>query len=157
MEVIAGILHVFSLATSRAAPKITALVRRSAWILGFLLTACGDSVGEPCTFRGSGFTLRDSCRSKCLGLSTVVCPSGESVQPAVCAGLDDCEVGGCPQDQACYHFDDPFDVVAYCIPVTVCMGGSPRDATIREWEVAAERRAAASRERFRKQNKGDVR
>ena len=114
----------------------------------------GDPAGAACTVRGSGFSLRDSCQSKCLALWSVRCPGAEPVRPAVCAGAKGCTPGSCPQGQACYAFEDPFDDIRYCVPVSVC--AVPLDeAATRRWEADAAARAAALRER-RKPRQGSV-
>ncbi|TAK53884.1 MAG: hypothetical protein EPO25_09070 [Gammaproteobacteria bacterium] len=93
-------------------------------VAGLALAACGDPAGAPCAIRGSGFTSSHDCATKCLALWSVNCPDGSSVQPGVCAGRRGCEAGSCPEGQYCYHFDDPFEERSYCIPDTVCGGGT---------------------------------
>lgn len=114
-----------------------------------LLAGCGSPVGEACRLTGSGFSMRDPCRDKCLALWDVQCPDGSIVQPAVCSGKRSCAPGDCPSGQACYSFDDPFDEVTYCVPARVCVGIATPEA-LRAWELAAQERARATREKFGK-------
>jgi hypothetical protein len=123
-------------------------LRHALLFVALLSVACGDPVGHPCARRGDSFLARDNCISKCLQLWTVICPNEDSIHPSVCAGRKGCDVGGCPDGQACYHFDDPFDVVAYCIPAELCLGASSSADALRDWETRAEERAAATRDRF---------
>lgn len=111
------------------------------------LLGCGAPAGAPCRSSGAGFSLRDPCRTRCLDLWTVTCPDGRTVRPPVCAGAAGCIPGQCPAGQACYHFDDPFEVRAYCLPVDVCPG-APAGPALAAWERASELRAAEARERY---------
>jgi hypothetical protein len=107
--------------------------------------ACGAPAGAPCTTEGSGFSLSSPCATKCLDLWKVRCPGGAIVSPQLCAGEEGCTPGSCPDGQACYHFEDPFEVRAYCVPVSACAGlgaGSARVA----WERESEARAARVRQ-----------
>jgi hypothetical protein len=120
--------------------------------VGLVLLAtlrCGGAAGAPCRTTGSGFTLQSPCRSKCLDLWSVVCPNGERVSPEVCAGVENCSVGDCPEGQICYHFDDPIEVQAYCVPVSVCTDAQRAAGDGHAWEVQAEARARETRLRFR--------
>jgi hypothetical protein len=108
------------------------------------LAGCGDRIGTPCEITGSGFTASHNCASKCLSRWTLTCPDGSAIQPKVCAGQSDCAPGGCPQGQACYHFDDAFDEVSYCVPADIC-GAAVSEQAVRAWEIASDQSAAASR------------
>jgi hypothetical protein len=118
-----------------------------ALAVGLLSASCGRPVGSACAIEGSGFTARDVCSTQCLSRWTVQCPEGDAVMPQVCAGRASCQVGGCPDGQACYHFDDPFAEVSYCIPDNVCGAAPAPDARLR-WERSARDRAAEVRARF---------
>ncbi len=125
-------------------------VLRAALLLGLLsaLSACGQPAGTACSVKGSGFSLRDSCSTRCLSLSTMVCPDTTRVSPAVCAGRKGCKPGSCPADQVCYSFEDPMEEVSYCVPANVCP--SATDAAARaQWEQESAARADAALERFR--------
>lgn len=122
---------------------------RTAGVLALylVLAGCGDPAGTPCSIKGSGFTASHDCATKCLSLWSVNCPDGSRVVPGVCAGDDGCEPGGCPDGQVCYHFDDPFETLSYCIPDTVC-GAAPDAAARAIWEQEAMAAAAATRAEF---------
>lgn len=120
-----------------------------ALVVSLFATSCSKPAGSVCAIEDSGFTARDACASQCLDRWAVTCPDGEVVKPKVCAGRQSCQVGGCPNGQACYHFDDPFNEVSYCIPDTVC-GAAPSPANRALWERSARDRAADTRARFRK-------
>lgn len=125
--------------------------RGSFWrcCLALLVGAgCRGSVGAPCRTQDSGSFARSGCATKCLDLWVVCCPNGERVSPSVCAGEKNCTIGRCPAGQICYHFDDPVEVQAYCIPTS--LSADLRD-TVEDraaWEEAAEQRAAEARARF---------
>lgn len=118
-----------------------------AFLLLLLGGGCGHPAGTACQITGSGFTASHDCATKCLSRWTVNCPDGTRVTPAVCAGASGCEPGGCPSGQVCYHFDDPFDVVSYCIPDDVC-GELTGAATHQGWEQDSKQAAAALRARY---------
>lgn len=115
-----------------------------------LLAGCGQPVGTACTIEDSGFTARHPCASKCLSRWNVRCPNGDVVQPQVCAGKSDCQPGSCPTGQVCYHFEDPFDAVSYCLPKTVC-GSLLNQQQARDWELRSQEVARKLRQR-RKQH-----
>lgn len=115
-------------------------------VLLALLAGCGQPVGTACTIEGSGFTARHPCASKCLSRWNVRCPNGDVVQPQICAGKSDCQPGSCPTGQVCYHFEDPFDDVSYCLPKTVC-GRPLNQQEARNWERHSEERASQLRQR----------
>jgi len=119
-------------------------------IVSMGLFGCGDPAGTACDIKGSAFTASHNCRHKCLEYWQVRCPDGNQVTPGVCTGRSDCDVGGCPDDQLCYHFEDPFDVRSYCVPNNVC-GAPPEPAAQLQWERTAEARAAAMREKRQQQ------
>lgn len=118
-------------------------------ILALLLSGCGDSAGVACEITGSGFTARHDCRSKCLSRWTVYCLDEARIMPKMCAGKEDCAPGSCPSGQFCYHFDDPFNEVSYCLPDNVC-GTSPDAAGVELWERRSLERAAAMRARYKR-------
>lgn len=122
-----------------------------------LLAACGKPAGSPCSITGDGFTARHNCATKCLSRWTVNCPDGSKLTPNVCAGRQDCTPGSCPENQACYSFDDPFEKQSYCVPDTVC--GAPMTPAARaRWEQDSSDAAAATRAawaaKFPKRNGG---
>ncbi|MEC7118946.1 MAG: hypothetical protein VXW65_03450 [Pseudomonadota bacterium] len=108
------------------------------------LVACQSPVGTPCQIQGDGFSARHNCASQCLSRWRVQCPTGQIVSPQVCAGVKNCNIGSCPSGQMCYHFDDPFQTVSYCIPDTVC-GNTPSLLERQRWEAQAAQRAAMQR------------
>lgn len=123
-----------------------------------LLAACGKPAGSPCSITGSGFTSSHDCSTKCLSRWAVNCPDGSGVTPGVCAGREGCEPGSCPQGQACYAFDDPFEDRSYCLPDNVC-GQTLSDADRQRWEQDSFTAAAAMRARYdrkRAQHSGAV-
>jgi hypothetical protein len=94
------------------------------------LAGCGGRpIGEPCelTSGALGFGFDDPCKTRCLQLQDVRCADGSTVRKAVCAGREGCEPGGCPEGQACYSFEDPFEEEFFCIPDDLC-GGAPSTA-----------------------------
>jgi hypothetical protein len=107
------------------------------------LAACGQPAGAACTAKGSGFSLRDSCDTRCLSLSSVVCPDASRVSPAVCAGRKGCKPGTCPADQVCYAFEDPENEISYCLPANVCAAVPDPEMRVR-WEQESAARAAAT-------------
>jgi len=116
-------------------------------IVAVLSSGCGNPAGTPCEITGSGFTARHDCRSKCLSRWTVYCSDETKIMPKMCAGEEGCAPGNCPSGQFCYHFDDPFNEVSYCLPDNVC--GTPPDAAgIKLWERRSVERAAATRARY---------
>ncbi|XOV90246.1 MAG: hypothetical protein ACFHX7_10265 [Pseudomonadota bacterium] len=127
---------------------VTLTARRFAtWVsIMLLVSACGKPVGSDCRITGSGFTARDECSTQCLSRWRVNCPDGSNLMPQVCAGQATCSPGSCPEGQACYTFDDPFEKRSYCVPDQVC--GPLDPAERRQWEQDAAALAAASRERM---------
>lgn len=124
--------------------------------LGLALTlpaACGDPAGAPCTIEGSGFTARDPCANKCLERWTITCPGNRDVHASLCSGRETCEPGSCPEGQACYSFNDPFDVVSYCVPLEACFQDSIPRNEIFAWEAGSFERSAATREHFDKKKR----
>lgn len=128
-------------------------VARSApcvFLLGLaasLAVGCAKPAGAPCLITGDGFHARHGCATQCLSRWRVNCPDGGYVLPAVCAGRKGCELGSCPNGQVCYHFDDPFESLTYCIPDDVC--GELSSAEVRaRWERDAAEEAAAKRAAF---------
>lgn len=128
-------------------------MRISVGVGMLMLAACGDPIGSPCDFVGSGFTASDNCRHFCLEHRSISCPDGERINPHVCSGKRQCNPGGCPGGQVCYHVDDPFNRESYCVPDDICGPQSPEvlgiwekatlkksDETLREWEEKRERR-----------------
>lgn len=116
-------------------------------VLGLLIGACGQPIGTACQISGSGFHAKDPCANKCLSRWAVNCPDGSRLTPNVCTGKKDCTPGSCPQGQACYSFDDPFDERSYCIPESAC--GSPLSAGQRlRWEEDSANTAAQMRARY---------
>lgn len=112
-------------------------------MLTMLAAGCGRQVGEPCVFQGSGFTASDPCATRCLSHWRIRCPDDSMVSPQQCAGRSGCMPGGCPDGQACYHFEDAFETRSYCVPDQVC---GPLTAPGRQaWEQAALQRAQALR------------
>ncbi len=124
--------------------------------LGFALltlASCGGSpIGDPCklTSGALGFGFDDPCKTKCLEMEDITCPDGSTVRKAVCAGKAGCDPGSCPDAQACYSFEDPFDKDFYCVPDDIC--GAP-PATVDErlaWERESRERSDAIRAKFKK-------
>ena len=109
-----------------------------------LLAACGKPAGSPCSISGSGFSASHDCATKCLSRWAVNCPDGSRITPGVCAGRKDCNPGSCPDGQACYAFDDPFEERSYCLPENVCGAPLSADARLR-WEQDSADAAAAKR------------
>lgn len=129
------------------------VMRVGVWIGLLMLAACGDPVGSACDFVGSGFTASDNCRHFCLEHRAINCPDGAQINPHICSGKRQCDSGGCPDGQVCYHVDDPFNKESYCVPDDICGPQSPEvlaiwekatlkrsDDTLREWEEKKERR-----------------
>lgn len=102
------------------------------------LVGCGDPVGTPCLISGSGFTASDDCAHRCLSRWQLVCPNGASITPGQCAGSFGCAPGSCPQGQACYHDNDPFDDRSFCVRADVC--GALTSAQQHDWELATQQR-----------------
>jgi hypothetical protein len=100
--------------------------------LTLLLGACGDPIGSPCRFQGSGFQASDNCRHQCMQTRNVVCPDGTNLRPEICSGRSQCEPGSCPQGQICYHVDD-LNMQSYCILADTC--GELAPDTLHEWEL----------------------
>lgn len=123
-----------------------------ALMLFGLLSACGDGVGTPCKIVGSGFSARDSCASKCLSYWQVTCPDGREKLPGICAGQRSCSPGGCPNGQACYSFNDPFDEVSYCVPGNLC-GDTLSAREIRAWEEESAAKAEETRAYYDKKKR----
>ena len=113
--------------------------------ISLAVTGCGKGVGESCEIVGSGFHASDECADKCLSRWTVTCPDGVDISPKVCAGQQGCNPGGCPDGQVCYHFNDPFDKVSYCVPTTLC--GKYESSKLSRWELESRRRAEETRAR----------
>ncbi len=112
-----------------------------------LLAGCGDPVGAQCDFQGSGFTASDNCRYRCLEHRTIHCPDGTVVQgPKICSGATQCDPGGCPDDQACYHVRDGFKKQSYCVPTTLC--GELAPAALAQWELDSKRLSDAMVEQW---------
>ncbi len=127
---------------------LTAIAKHAAlWlIIALLVSACGKPVGSTCNITGSGFTSHDECSTQCLSRWRVNCPDGSNLLPQVCAGQETCAPGSCPDGQACYTFDDPFEERSYCVPDNVCGVLTPVDRA--QWELDAAAKAAASRARM---------
>ncbi len=113
-----------------------------------LLNACGEPAGTPCAIRGSGFTAKHDCQEKCLSRQKVHCPDGTGILPKACSGEQGCMPGSCPDGQACYHIDDPFDVRSLCVMADTC--GALTREQVAEWELSSAERAAAIRAKYRK-------
>ncbi len=120
----------------------------------FCLAGCGDPIGAPCEFSGSGFTASDNCRHRCLEHRSITCPDGTVIQrPKICSGARQCEPGGCANGQACYHVSDPFNKESYCLPNNLCgplsaeeiafwesSSKAAADELIAEWEAKKQKR-----------------
>ncbi len=85
-----------------------------------LLFGCGDPPGTACSMTGSGFSASDNCRHRCLQHQNIVCPDGNSISPDICSGKRQCNPGGCPDGQLCYHVNDPFEKESYCVVADIC-------------------------------------
>lgn len=112
---------------------ISLLIASLALSLLLSLSGCGDPAGTPCTTTGSGFTASHDCRHRCLSRWQLTCPSGERITPSLCTGTFDCEPGGCPDGQVCYHDDDPFDDRSFCVVKTIC--GPLGEEELAQWEL----------------------
>lgn len=105
-------------------------------LASLFLNGCGDPIGSPCDFTGSGFTASDNCRYRCLEHRTIACPDGSEVKgPKVCSGPTQCNPGECGDGQVCYHASDPFEKDSYCIESTMC--GSLDSGELDAWETAS--------------------
>ncbi len=105
-----------------------------------LLFGCGDPIGAPCDFTGSGFTASDNCRHRCLEHRTIECPDGSEIKgPKVCSGRTQCDPGECGDGQVCYHVSDPFEKDSYCIENTMC--GALETSELTAWEAASKSRS----------------
>jgi len=95
--------------------------KRAATVLvGLTLALAGcraGQVGDVCTTTGSGFSLRDPCRTICLSLWHITCPDGTVVNPHVCAGRQGCLDGQCPPGQVCYRTNVDR---SFCVPDDIC-------------------------------------
>lgn len=130
-------------------------VRGLLVVLGTVLAlaGCGGTpVGEQCklTTGTMGFGFDDPCTTKCLELETVTCADGSTVRKAVCAGKEGCNPGSCPDGQACYSFEDPFDKEFFCIPDDIC-DAPPATADERlAWERDSRERSDALRAEYQR-------
>jgi len=115
-----------------------------AALLILLAAGCGDTIGAACKITGSGFTAKHNCRVKCLYYNDVQCPDASSFKPQICSGASDCDPGSCPDGQACYSYEDPFEKKSYCVPANIC--GEQPDETLTAWELDSRRRADAVRQ-----------
>lgn len=107
-------------------------------LCALLLSGCGDPIGTPCKFSGSGFTASDNCRYRCLEHRTIHCPDDTVLAgPKVCSGQRQCNPGECPNGQTCYHVPDPFKKESYCIDSNLC--GDYSAAELSAWELDAKR------------------
>jgi len=128
-------------------PKPGLRIPLLAMLLGVITAAgCGDPIGSPCRFTGSGFTASDNCRYQCLETRNIVCPDGAQTRPQVCSGARHCSPGECPHGQVCYHVADPFEEQSYCVPETIC-GAYPTDA-LAKWSAQSVETAAALRDEY---------
>ena len=112
------------------------------------LASCGKPAGSPCAIEGSGFTARDPCANKCLERWTITCPGDRDVHAALCSGREECKPGTCPEGQACYSLDDPFDVVNLCVPIEACFERTPSRDELLSWESGSFERSAATRAHY---------
>ena len=98
------------------------------------LGGCGDPIGSPCEFQGSGFTASDNCRHRCLQHRTIHCPDGTEIKgPRVCSGPTQCDPGTCGEGEACYHTRDPFKKQSHCVQTSLC--GDLAEGTVNQWEA----------------------
>ncbi len=81
------------------------------------LVACGDPIGTPCEFTGSGFHARDGCSGICLQVRPIVCADGEVVREDICSGATGCVAGDCPDGQRCYRGTHDRSM---CVPESLC-------------------------------------
>lgn len=91
---------------------LAGLITALAW-----LVACGDPIGTPCEFTGSGFQARDGCRGICLQVRPIVCADGAIVREDICSGATGCVAGECPSGQRCYRGTHDRSM---CVPDTMC-------------------------------------
>ncbi len=102
-----------------------------------ILAACGDPIGSPCEFVGSGFSAADNCAHRCLVHRTIHCPGGQIIQgPKICSGATQCDPGACGSGAVCYHTQDPFKKQSYCVPNDLC--GELETDTLAEWEISSQ-------------------
>ncbi len=113
------------------------------FLLVVILAACGSAAGQPCEMSGSGFTMSDNCRHKCLALTTIVCPDESRDRPALCSGPVGCNPGSCGNGEVCYTVNDPFEEVSFCIPAQVCSEENAQ--VLGNWEVFTAQVAAQTR------------
>ena len=130
-------------ATADTVAKIIAMVAMTS-----LLLACGNSIGTPCSIQGSGFTASHDCSEKCLFYNAIHCPDGQTVVPKICSGAAQCKPGSCPDGQACYSYDDPFEEKSYCIPSNLC--GVLSVEELSDWELSAQHRAGTRRAEWKR-------
>ncbi len=50
-----------------------------------------------------------------------------------------CDPGGCPDGQVCYHVADPFDKESYCLPAGICGPMSAGELAV--WEATSRAKA----------------
>lgn len=115
--------------------------RMFGMVLGaFVLVGCGDPIGAPCDFQGSGFTATNNCRYRCLEHRPIDCPGGARINPHICSGPQQCMPGSCTDGQVCVHTDDPFQKESFCVPADVC--GVLGVEALADWEQATLQKSA---------------